>query len=113
MQKVCSKIFLLQLFCPYKLQVKDLKLFRHDKQDIVSVRMVIRIYIGGAHGNKFYYSWNWDRRRNKFISLNEIITPEQFQALIKHAGYVIFEKRKQKEPPKETSEEFEKRKQKN
>ena len=94
---------------PYELQVKELKLFEHDRQNIVSVRMAIRVYTGGAHGNKFYDSWNWDRQKNKFISLNEFITPEQFQALIKHARHVIFEKRKQndkydKKLPKEIEE---------
>lgn len=80
---------------PFELQVKELKLFEHDKQDIVSVRMAMRIYTGGAHGNYFYYSWNWDKQRNKFVSLNELITPKQFQALIKYVRYVIFERRKQ------------------
>ena len=78
---------------PYELEVKESKLFKHDKQDIVSVRMAIRIDTGGAHGNKFYYSWNWDRQKNTFISLNEVITPEQFQSLIKQVRRILFERR--------------------
>ena len=80
---------------PFELQVKELKLFKHDRQDIVSIRMAIRIYTGGAHGNKFYYSWNWDRQKNNFISLNELITPEQFQTLIKYVRHVLSEKQSQ------------------
>jgi len=79
---------------PFKLQIKELKLFKHDKQDIVSIRMAIRAYTGGAHGNKFYYSWNWNKRKKKLVPLNEIITFEQFQTLIKQVRNIIFKRRK-------------------
>ncbi len=79
---------------PYSLHVQELKLFKHDKQDVVSVRMAIRIYTGGAHGNKFYYSWNWDRQKNKFISLDEVVSPEQFTNLVSKVRSALIEQRK-------------------
>ena len=81
---------------PYSLYVKELKLFKHDKQDIVSVRMAIRIYTGGAHGNKFYYSWNWDGKKNKFIPLNEVVSPKQFTNLVKQVRKSLIKQRTKK-----------------
>ena len=79
---------------PFRLQVKELKLFKHDKQDIVSVRMAIRIYTGGAHGNKFYYSWNWDKQKNTFMSLDEVVSSERFTNLVKQVRNALIEQRK-------------------
>jgi len=81
---------------PYKLHIKELKLFRHNNQNtVVSVRMTVYSYTGGAHGSTKYYSWNWDKQKNRFITLSEVITPKQFQSLIKQARHILFEKQKQ------------------
>ena len=80
---------------PFELYVKELKIFKHDNQNIVSVRMAIRIYTGGAHGNTYYYSWNWDKQKNKFISLDEVINSEQFTNLVKQVRSTLIDQRKQ------------------
>ena len=79
---------------PYSLHVQELKLFEHDKQNIVSVKMALRIYTGGAHGNKLYYSWNWDRQKNQFLSLDEVLSQEQFANLVEHVQQNLIEQRK-------------------
>ena len=81
---------------PYSLYVQELKLFKHNQKGIVSVRLATRIYTGGAHGNYFYYSWNWDRQKNKFISLDEVVSPEQFTNLVKQVRESLIKQRTKK-----------------
>ena len=80
---------------PYKLYIEELKQFKPNDQDIVSLRMVIYTYTGGAHGIRNYYSWNWSKQKKRFLSLDEIITSEQFAALVKHTRQILFERQKQ------------------
>lgn len=80
---------------PYKFYVEELKLFKPDNQDIVSVRMVTYAYTGGAHGGKNYYSWNWKKTKKKFLSLDEVINPKQFALLVKQTRDILFTKQKQ------------------
>ena len=83
---------------PYKLHIRELKLFTHDNQDVViSVRMAVYTYTGGAHGGISYYSWNWNwnNKEKKFLSLDEVITPEQFTTLVKKVRSILFERQKQ------------------
>lgn len=79
---------------PYKLHIRELKLFTHDNQDIVSVRMAVYTYTGGAHGRTDYYNWNWSRKEKKFLSLDEVITSKQFTALVKQVRHTLFERQK-------------------
>ena len=80
---------------PYKLYIEELKQFRPDDQDIISVRMTIYTYTGGAHGRRDYYNWNWSKQKKQFLSLNEVITSEQFTILVKHTRHILFEQQKQ------------------
>ena len=80
---------------PYKLHIKEVKLFKPHNQDIVSVRMAIYTYTGGAHGGTSYYSWNWSKTKQKFLSLDEVIQPNQFELLVKQARQILFRKQKQ------------------
>ena len=89
-QKFPSSVLL-----PYKLHIKELKLFKPYDQNVVSVRMTTYIYTGGAHGGKNYYSWNWSKTKKKFLSLEEVITPKQFKLLVKQVRQILFRKQKQ------------------
>ena len=80
---------------PYKLHIRELKLFTHDNQDVVSVRMAVYTYTGGAHGGTDYYSWNWSKKEKKFLSLDEVISPEQFTSLVEQARHTLFDRQKQ------------------
>lgn len=93
--KELFKEFPQSVLLPYKLHIRELRLLEHNKQDIVSVRMAIYIYTGGAHGGTGYYSWNWSKQSEKFLSLEEVITPEQFTNLVTQARSILFERQKQ------------------
>ena len=80
---------------PYKLHIKELKLFTHDNEDIISVRMAVYIYTGGAHGGTNYYSWNWSKKEKKFLSVDEMFTAEQFTSLVKQVRDTLFDRQKQ------------------
>ena len=80
---------------PYKLYVEELKQLKPEDPDIVSVRMIIYTYTGGAHGGKSFYTWNWSKQRKKFLFLNEVITSEQFTTLVAHTRQILFERQKQ------------------
>ena len=80
---------------PYKLYIEEIKQFKPDNPDIISVRMIIYTYTGGAHGGKNYYNWNWSNRKKKFLSLDEVITSKQFATLITHTRDTLFERQKQ------------------
>ncbi len=80
---------------PYRLYIKELKLFQPKNKDIVSVRLKIYTYTGGAHGGTFYYSWNWSQKKQKFLSLNEVLSSEQFIQIVKKTRKLLFEKEKQ------------------
>ena len=80
---------------PYKLHIRDLKLFRPDNHNVVSVRMSIYTYTGGAHGGTRYYSWNWNQQRKKFLSLDDVISSSQFAVLVKETRRILFERQKQ------------------
>ena len=80
---------------PYKLYVEELKQLKPEDPDIVSVRMIIYTYTGGAHGGKSFYTWNWSKQRKKFLSLDEVITLEQFSTLVTHTRQILFERQKQ------------------
>ena len=79
---------------PYKVYVEELKKFKPNDQDIISVRMSIYTYTGGAHGRKSYYYWNWSEKRKKFLSLDEVISSKQFTSLIRHTRRILFEQQK-------------------
>lgn len=80
---------------PYRLYIEELKLFQPNNKDIVSVRLKIYTYTGGAHGGTFYYSWNWSKKEQKFLSLDEVLSPEQFIQTVKKTRKLLFEKEKQ------------------
>ena len=74
---------------PFELHIKEIKLFQPDNQDIVSLRLHISIYSGGFHGSEQYHSWNWSKKKQKFLSLDEWITPPQFSALVEQARQIL------------------------
>ena len=100
---------------PYRLYVKELKLYHpnlntpesdlkrnrqkeasqsREHQDIVSVRMKIYTYTGGAHGGSSYYSWNWSKKTKKFLSLTDLLSARQFAQLVEHTRNLLFEHEK-------------------
>ena len=79
---------------PYKLYIEEVKEFKPNNPDILSVRMIVYTYTGGAHGRKSYYSWNWNKQKKFFLSLDEVITSEQFATLVKHTRDMLFEQQK-------------------
>lgn len=79
---------------PYELRMEEIRQFEPDIQDIISVRMIIYTYTGGAHGNRSYYRWNWSKSRKQFLSLEEIITSGQLTPLINHTRDILFEQQK-------------------
>ena len=80
---------------PYKFYVEEVKLFSHGRLNIVSIRMTVYYYTGGAHGQRNYYSWNWSKTEKKFTSLDEVISSDKFEKLVKHTRRILFEKQKQ------------------
>ena len=81
---------------PYKFHVEELKLFQPQDQDIVSVRMKVYTYAGGAHGSTRYYSWNWSEKQKKFLNLSDVIsTPEQISNLKAKTRAKLFSKQTQ------------------
>ena len=74
---------------PFELHIKEIKLFQPDNQDIVSLRLHMSIHSGGFHGSEQYRSWNWSKKKQKFLSLDEWITPPQFSALVKQARQIL------------------------
>ena len=80
---------------PFKFYIEELKLFKPYNQDIVSLRMVIYTYTGGAHGGKSYYSWNWSKTKKKFLSLDQVVDLKQFSLLVKQTRDILFKKQKQ------------------
>ena len=97
-QKEAEKLFQefpQSVLLPYKLHIEELKLFKPHNKDIVSVRMTAYIYTGGAHGGKNYYSWNWNKKKKKFLSLGEIINLKQFELLVRQVRQTLFARQKQ------------------
>ena len=68
---------------PFRFHVKELKLFSPEDRDIISVRLKVYIYTGGAHGNSAYYSWNYSQKRKAFLSLDDVITSVQFTDIVR------------------------------
>ena len=93
--KELFKEFPRSVLLPYKLHIRELRLLEHNNQDVVSVRMAVYTYTGGAHGGTRYYSWNWNKQKEKFLSLEEVITPKQFTNLITQVRSILFERQKQ------------------
>ena len=100
---------------PYRLYVEELKLFipkRHDfsatckskhlgplnskseerfkchwyNKDIVSVRMRLYTYTGGAHGGSQYYSWNYNTKSQQFLSLRDMFPISDYCAKLTMVG---------------------------
>ena len=67
---------------PYKLHIESIKEFNKKDSNIISVRTAIYIFTGGAHGMLYHVSWNWDKEKGKFISLDRYVTTSgQFKKL--------------------------------
>lgn len=77
---------------PFKLYVNELKLFQPNDKDIVSVRMKIYTYSGGAHGGTQYYNWNWSKKHKSFLSINEMLSKVQFKKLISQSRQKLLKK---------------------
>ena len=82
---------------PYQLHIEELKLFKPADRDITSVRIKAYTYTGGAHGGRHFTSWNWSRKQKKFLSLEKVLTSEQFEKLKEKARQKLFEREKQKD----------------
>ena len=80
---------------PYKLHIEELKLFKPRDRDIVSVRMTVYTYTGGAHGGRDRYSWNRSKSKKKFLSLDDALSPEQFELLVRRVRQILFSRQKQ------------------
>ena len=67
---------------PYILSIESIKEFNKEDLNIISVRASIYTYTGGSHGMLYHVSWNWDKEKEKFISLDKHVkTPRQFKKL--------------------------------
>ena len=71
---------------PYRLYVEELKLFSPVNADIVSVRMRLYTYTGGAHGGSQYYSLNYSLKEKKFLSLQDIFPISNYCAKLIMVG---------------------------
>ena len=71
---------------PYRLYVEEIKLFKPLNPDIVSVRIRLYTYTGGAHGGTQYYSWNYSQKQRKFLSLNDIFPVSDYCAQLVMVG---------------------------
>ena len=71
---------------PYRLYVEELKMFSPADPDIVSVRMKLYTYTGGAHGGSHYYSWNYSLKKQQFLSLRDIFPISDYCAELKAVG---------------------------
>ena len=82
---------------PFKLHVQELKLFEPGgNQNMVSVRMQVYTYTGGAHGGTQSYSFNWNKKTKKFLSFNDVFpTQKQFDNVVQKTRSILFEKQKQ------------------
>lgn len=89
--KATFKEFPHSVLLPFKLHIKELKRFRPDNSNLVSVRLKIYTYTGGAHGGNQYYSWNWNRKEKRFLSLRQYVNPTQFKALAEQTRMILFE----------------------
>lgn len=94
---------------PFEVNVTELKLFEPNNKDIVSVRMTIYVYSGGAHGGKRYYTWNWSKKQNRFLFLNEIITKDKFPQFVSKARELLIRKQSEGFTPQELQEELQER----
>ena len=79
---------------PYRLYVTEMRRFPCKDPDIVSARMILYEYTGGAHGGNHYYSWNWSRKRKKFLSLSDVLSPSQFELVADQVRKALFESQK-------------------
>ena len=67
---------------PYKLSIESVEEFNKKDSNIISVRTAIYTFTGGAHGMLYHVSWNWDKEKGKFISLDRYVkTSDQFKKL--------------------------------
>lgn len=81
---------------PFKLHVKEIKLFEPGDQNIVSIRMQTYTYTGGAHGGTQSYSFNWNKKTKRFLSFNDLFpTQKEFDTLVQTTRNILFEKQKQ------------------
>ena len=80
---------------PFRLYVTEFKLFHSNKSDILSARMILYQYTGGAHGGSLYYSWNWSKSQQKFLSLGDALSLKDFSSLRVKVREALFESQKQ------------------
>ncbi len=86
----------LSVLLPFKLHIRELKLFEPKNKNIISVRMQIYTYTGGAHGGTQSYSFNWHKKKKTFLSLSDFFSkPAQFDELVQKTRDILFEKQKQ------------------
>ena len=61
-----SKEFPKSALLPYRLYVEEIKRFSPKDPDIVSLRIKLYTYTGGAHGGTQYHSWNYNINQTGF-----------------------------------------------
>ena len=81
-------------FLPYRLYVTEMRRFPFRDPDIVSARMTLYTYTGGAHGGSHYYNWNWSKRRKRFLSLSEALPSGKFEIVADRVRKALFESQK-------------------
>lgn len=86
---------------PFEVNVTELRLFQPKNKDIVSVRMTIYVYSGGAHGGKRYYTWNWSKKQKRFMILDEFVPANKFPELVAKARQLLTEKQSEGFTPEE------------
>lgn len=49
--------------------------------NIVSIKMEVSTFLGGAHGSTQIYTWNYDRKTGKFLHIRDFFSPIQMKSL--------------------------------
>ena len=83
---------------PFKLYVLELKLFKPKNLDLLSARIKIYTYSGGAHGGIFWQSLNYSKSQKKFLSVERLLNPQVFLELRQGVRALLCESEKQGGP---------------
>ena len=75
-------------FFPFRLEVMKVQKFNKDDSRVVSVGLTLYRFTGGAHGNTYHISWNWDNKEKRYLSLRDYVKNNQekkFKSVLKKA----------------------------
>ena len=89
-----SKAFPKSALLPYRLYVEEIKHFSPKDPDIVSLRIKLYTYTGGAHGGTQYHSWNYNIKSQKFLSLSDLFPISDYCAQLVMVGRKPFFQKK-------------------